>query len=111
MNRPEAGSGSRNKKPGSTSLRTPVFHYSPDHDPILGLWGKSFQMVYFISQLRMRCQEKQGLFWLLTFGGKLMHRPFTICYDPTLITKPETFHIQTISAIFAGSTIREGFGK
>jgi hypothetical protein len=34
-----------------------------------------------------------------------------ICYDPKLIATPKTFHIQTISAVFAGLTIREGFGK
>jgi hypothetical protein len=28
-------------------------------------------------------------------------KAFAICYDPTLIPKPKTFHIQTISTLFA----------
>jgi hypothetical protein len=34
----------------------------------------------------------------------------TYCYDPTLITKPKTFHIQNISAFFEalGITVKAG---
>jgi hypothetical protein len=34
-----------------------------------------------------------------------------ICYDWKLIKALKTSHIYTISAVFAGSGIREGFGK
>jgi hypothetical protein len=34
-----------------------------------------------------------------------------ICYDPTLITKPKTFHIKTISAIFHAPSISLTLGK
>jgi hypothetical protein len=35
----------------------------------------------------------------------------SICYDPTLIAKSKTFHIQIISAILEAQAIIADFGK
>jgi hypothetical protein len=57
------------------------------------------------------CYSQELSAFLGVYGKGPSFRITNTCYDPTLITKPKTFHIKTISAIFHAPSISFTLGK